>query len=607
MKLARRILGSVFLAAAVLTANATAQVRSMDALVSLRSVDQPLTDIVKFLRDRSGANIVVIPTEDGSIPNVSIELTEVPWRDALRLAVEKAGFVVEEQAAGILEVRFPKRVEFTFPDADVREVIDAIGKVAAANIVVGPEVEGTISVRFNGVPWREALEVVAKTLGYTVVEEGHNVLRIVDPATLVTQMTTRSYQLRYLRPNGNYVPVIKSEFVTGKALPPVGKASEHFSVLPALAKALNPEGDLDYIEGHNVIIVRDTVQVHDQIADMLARLDVQPQQVFVDVKFVSTSKGDVLNLGVDYGASGPVASLSGSQIPVTFPFGEGSAGWEDSFFPGGDGPNTLGPGIDPLINGGKTIIPDTIFGALSFTQVQASLRLLQRDTRSEVIQAPKIIALDGREATIFVGETIRYAEASTAQGQAGGLQLAVKEAKGSPVEIGFQLLIRPQVVPGTDRILMDVIPKETSLSGTGNSVLAPAGFDVFTIGASGLQGSIALPRTRSSTIVTSMMLDSGQTAVIGGLTTETETVIETRVPFISRIPLLGELFKYEDSARDRRSLIVFLTPSIVQSRDDTERLLQKELGRRRADLREELEAMVAPVVETEDGGGFGDL
>ena len=66
MKLARRVLGSVLLAGAVIAAPASAQVRSMDALVSLRSVDQPLTDIVKFLRDRSGANIVVIPAEDGA-------------------------------------------------------------------------------------------------------------------------------------------------------------------------------------------------------------------------------------------------------------------------------------------------------------------------------------------------------------------------------------------------------------------------------------------------------------------------------------------------------------------------------------------------------------
>ena len=80
--------------------------------------------------------------------------------------------------------------------------------------------------------------------------------------------------------------------------------------------------------------------------------------------------------------------------------------------------------------------------------------MLQRDTNSEVIQAPKIIALDGIEATIFVGETIRYAEAKTEQGQAGGLSLALTEAQSSPVDTGFQLLIVPHVVPGTNTLLL---------------------------------------------------------------------------------------------------------------------------------------------------------
>ena len=225
-------------------------------------------------------------------------------------------------------------------------------------------------------------------------------------------------------------------------------------------------------------------------------------------------------------------------------------------------------------------------------QVVATLRLLQRDTASEVIQAPKLIALDGRPATIFVGETIRYAEAKSEQGQAGGLQLSVMEATGSPVEVGFQLLIKPHIIPGADRMMMEVIPKETSLSGTGNSPLAPAGFDVFTIGASGLEGSIALPRTRSSTIVTTMMLDSGQTAVIGGLTTDAETETETRVPGLWRIPLLGELFKHKEHNIEKRSLMVFLTPTIVHSQEDQEAILQNELRRRRAKLSEEIDALM---------------
>jgi len=154
------------------------------------------------------------------------------------------------------------------------------------------------------------------------------------------------------------------------------------------------------------------------------------------------------------------------------------------------------------------------------------------------------------------------------------------------------MLVRPYVIPGSSKIMMEVIPKETSLSGdSGGTVLAPAGFDIFTVGAAGLQGTIALPRTRSSTMVTKMMLESGQTAVIGGLATDVDAKTVSRVPFISRIPILGELFKYKTESRDRRSLVIFVTPTLVHSSEDTEYLLQQELNRRHTRLHDELEAL----------------
>src|SRR5262249_47949617 len=213
----------------------------------------------------------------------------------------------------------------------------------------------------------------------------------------------------------------------------------------------------------------------------------------------------------------------------------------------------------------------------------------------QVFEAPKVFAVDGSTATIFVGETIRYAEARSEQGQSGGLQLQVAEAAGSPVEVGFQLLIQPNIVPGTQNIVMEVIPKETSLSGTGTSSLAPAGFDVFTVGASGLEGAIALPRTRSSTIVSTMMVESGKTVMIGGLTTDSETEIKTKVPILGDIPLIGDLlFKHKARTRDRRSLLVFLTPTIVYSSKDTDFLLKQEWERRNTKLKDEMKNLIAP-------------
>ncbi len=594
------------MALSLLAPQASGQVPSLDARVSLNVADRSLEDVVAELRSRSGANLVVIDPQDPkkriSDKLVTIELSDVPWRDALALVAEKAGAVVEPRPGEVLAIISPWRVDIVTTEAtDIRVVIDAIAKGADANVVVGPEVVGSISVRFKDVPWREALNVTAKSLGFVVVEEGHGVLRVVAPQKLEDQLETRTYQLRYLRPKSVYRPIIKSEFIQssiqqgGAGAGAQKDVTKTFSTLQALSKALSSKGQMDYIDATNVVIVRDTQQVQDAIRSMLSRLDVEPAQIFCDVKFVSTQNGDLLNLGVDYGEDGPRVTMVGGEIPITFPFVQGSGGWDDLLIASPDG---NGPFVDPARNGGATFVPSTVFGSLSFSKVQATLRLLQRDTKAEVIQAPKIIALDGQEATIFVGETIRYAEAKSEQGQAGGLQLSIAEAAGSPVEIGFQLLIRPNVVSGTDRIVMEVIPKETSLSGasTENS-LAPQGFDIFTIGASGLEGSIALPRTRSSTLVTTMMLDSGQTAVIGGLTSDANVETHTKVPFLGDIPVLGELFKHKVKSRDRRSLMVFITPTIVHNRDDQEALLQQELSRRRVMLKDQIEKLVAPGME----------
>ncbi len=591
---------SVLVIAAALLAGAPSalgQSVGKDARVNLRVENRALAEIVDYIRQQTGANLVVLP---GDYSPVSLELADVPWRDALQVAAEAAGGVVEERTGGILAIERPVRVQFEFAGADITEVINTIATLSGANIVTAPEVKGTLSLRLNNVPWRDALDVTVKTLGFTVIEDRRGILRVVDPVTLQAQMVTKSYQLRYIRPSSRFRPNIKSEFLLQAQLQQGGGGggaggqdiTKRFSVLEALKKALSPGGELDFIESQNVIIVRDTDQVHEQIRAVIDRLDIEPAQVFCDVKFVSTLNSDLRDIGVDYGDAGPRIGVTGGQVPTTLPFGLGGGDWEDIIAVSQQGHSA--PLADPSLALGSVVAPSTIFGSLNFTGVAATLKMLQRDTTSEVIQAPKLIALDGAEATIFVGETIRYAEARSEQGQAGGLQLSLSEAQNSPVDVGFQLLVVPHVIAGTNQLTLQVIPKETSLSGTGQSALAPAGFDVFTVGASGLEGSIALPRTRSSTILTSMLLESGQTAVIGGLTTDTDTQTDSRVPWLSEIPILGEAFKYEKSERQRRNLLVFITPTIVHSASDTERILQNEFLRRRSRLADEVDQLISP-------------
>jgi len=589
MNTGKRILGTA-LALVCATIAATAQMGIPDAHVSLRVDGRQLSEVVQYLREQSGYNIVVL---EGGDTAISLDITDVSWRDALDLAAEMAGCTVEERTAGVLVVVRPPRVDFAFDNADIKQVIDTIAKLSGANIVIAPEVQGTLSLRLTDVPWRDALDVAVKTLGFVVVEEQRGILRVVDPLSLQAQMESHSYQLRYVRPPARYLPVINSEFVatTQKITASGGGGSGNqvdyeriFPVLAALKKAKSPGGEMEYMPPpQNILIVRDTAQVHAQIKDMLALLDIEPAQVFIDVKFVSTANRDLFNLGMDYGDLGPQASYSGGQIPITFPFNLGTGGWEDWIIAdaSGSGPNITG-----------SQLPATIFGALSFTQWTGALRLLQRDTTTEVIQAPKLVVLDGKEGTIFVGESIRYAQAKSEQGQAGGLQLSVEEADSSPVETGFQLLVQPHVIPGSNRVEMMVIPKETSLTGTGDPSVAPPGFDVFTVGASGLEGTIALPRERSSTIVSNVLLDSGQTAILGGLSTDSDQETVSEVPFFSDIPLLGWFFRHKARTRDKQMLWVFVTPTVVRSSSDQQRLLEREVLRRQDAYGERLQQIL---------------
>ena len=161
-----------FLAAAVLllplfAAVAPAQAPSLDARVNLRIADKTLDDVVAFLRDKSGANIVVIdPAPETkrkpiSDQKITIDLTDVGWRDALELVAEKVGGIVEDRSGGVLAVTSPQPVSIEIKDKDIREVINLIATAANANVVIGKEVAGTVSVRFNNVPWRDALNVTA--------------------------------------------------------------------------------------------------------------------------------------------------------------------------------------------------------------------------------------------------------------------------------------------------------------------------------------------------------------------------------------------------------------------------------------------------------------
>lgn len=564
---------------------------AQEALVTIQAKDQPIEDVLGYIEEQAGVNIILAEGVEGT---VTVELHQVPWRLALRIVADKTGSVLVQEAPNVVRVEQPPKVTFNFTGADVKQVIDAIAKYAGASVVISPKVEGNVFLRLKDVPWRTALDTVAKSLGYVVVEEQWGIYRIVTPETLQKQMVTRVFPIKYLRPPPNYLPRIDTEYAYNRKGETTGAAGggaggvggqldpgRDFHLIRALKNALSENGSLDYYPTNNFIVVKDIPPVLGHIERMLAEIDVEPGQVYIDVKFVTTSNTDALNYGVDIGEDGLKVGFTGGAIPHRLPFNLGGGGWNNEIIASED-PRT--PGLDE-----EELLDRMTFGTLDFTGATFTLNLLKRDTDSRIVQAPKLLALDNQQATIFVGRTIRYAETKAESNQSGGLTFSIQEADNSPVQTGFQLYIVPHIVPETEKILLEVIPEAEQLVGRGTDPNLP-GFDVFTSGAgAGNEVSIALPQIASSTLVSTMMLESGETAVIGGLITQSESETVNKLPLLGDIPILGYFFKNTRRSKTTESLYIFITPRIIRDTSEYERILAEEEKQRQKAIEEEME------------------
>ena len=568
----------------------TAAAGDRSSRLTLRLKDRDLRDVVASIRKKASVNIIMEP---GIESTVSIDLADVHWRQALELVAEQADCVVTELDGGVLKVEKPPRCTFAFDNADIGMVIDTISKISGANIVTAPEVKGQISLRLKNIPWRDTLDAAVKTLGFVVVED-RGILRVVPASKIQQDLVFEAIPLRYVRPSSQYIPFLQSEYVQNRQAnmqQQMQRGQVEFTLLESLQRMITPElGSLDYDDVQNVMLIKDTRPVVDEIKRIVSQIDIEPAQIYLDVRFVTTTNEDVLDIGISPGGNGYTARLGLGQIPTKLPFDLGAGGWDDKIIANDSG---TGPFADPLGNQSADVtIPNVVYGALDFTQVTATLRLLKKDARSEITQAPKIVALDHQPATIFVGEAVRYAQSRVEQGQAGGLLLALEEGDDSPVNVGFQLLATPHVVPGTDKVILEVIPQRTALTGTGTaSAISPAGFDVFSIGSGGQEGTIALPRVGSSTIATKLLLRSGQTAVLGGLVSETQTETEVKLPLLGDIPVIGYLFKNKQTQDVKSNLIVFITPNLIRSAEDTKRQFEEVLRERMQDFGREKDAV----------------
>lgn len=562
-----------------------------DGRVTFDVADAPFEQVVaQRIQPKTRVNIIVAPL--ARTETVSLRVLDLYWADALQAMTEQISGVLVRKSLNLLRVEKPPLVTISAQNEDIKQVIDLISAGASGgepiNIVVADEVKGRVTVSFNKVPWRSALKDVVETAGaYTLVESDYGVLRVVPTSSL--ELSSDKYQFRYLRPPPPYKGVIKTgasgggstttststgggsggsasvgaDIVESDVFVPTddpSKAEQNFPIVGALNTIVAPEnGRVTYIPGVNAVLITGTGPKIQRVLTLCRELDVEPPQVFIDMNFISTTNQDALDFGMRSG-SGFQMGLTGAGITHRLPFAAGGAtsGWSQ------------------FVSGTAFPPPSAStfsYGTLNFGQTDILFKMLKQDGCSKIVQAPKILALDNQEATIFVGESIRYARSSAASNQNGGLTFSVEEDENSPVNVGFQLLVIPHVIPGENKIMLLVIPQQRALNGTTSPI---PGFDRFTVSGQ----TIDLPRVQSSTLVSHMLLRDKETAVIGGLLEDRDTNARDKLPILGDLPVLGALFQGQSRSKVRSNLIITITPRILRGSDAANPVIDDELARR---------------------------
>jgi type IV pilus assembly protein PilQ len=540
-------------------------------------IDQPIDKVLDYVRRAAATNIVV--AQEALNERVTLQVRSMGWRSALEEVARRSGCTVEEMA-DYLRVEKPPRVSFSFEQADISKVIRTIAALSGANIVADPDdVKGMVTVNLTDVPWKKALTSIVGSKGYRVVDEPGGILRVVSAGKLKDETEIRIFQLKFLRPPPTYSPKLASSpYVEKTGQAATGEIEKTFNIITSLRQALLPEGALEYISASNSLVLKGTKPKLAQVEKMLQALDKEPLQIFVDLQFVSTANTDLFNVGIGPGASGIAGSMSFAKMEnvVKLPFNVGTGGWEEWVSTMDRVPRP--PLATPTFSG----------GTLDFSSTSFLLNLLKTDTKSRITQAPKLFVLDNQEATIFVGESIRYAQTEAASSQSGTLSFSIREADNSPVSTGFQLLLVPHVVPDSDKIIMTIVPTQRTLTGTSTEL---KGFDKFTVGGGATDQVIFLPREQSSTLITTLICQHGVTTVLGGLMSENNSETVTKIPWLGDLPFFGWLFKTESKGKSTNQLMIFITPFLVKEASTQREQLRTDLSRRDRGLDAEWRAL----------------
>jgi len=401
------------------------------------------------------------------------------------------------------------RMSLDVQGAEVRTVLRSISEYSGRNIVVGKDVKGLVSVQLRDVPWTDALTAVCRTQGLDFVDEGA-VIRVDMADKLQAEVLAReSNEARRIDVQPLVTHAYKLQFA---------KASE---VQKAIASVLTKRGQVDYDDRTNTLIITDIESKLGDAEAMAKSLDTKTPQIEITAKLVDINVAALRSLGVRWGVRnldiGSLTNPTSAVDPKT---------WLQQ--PAGES-NQLG------VDSPSDSRVSTIGGILTrpWGTVEFLLDQLESKNEATIISNPRITTVDNHEARILVGQKIPLITQDVAGNAVTQLQT-----------IGISLKVTPHLTDDK-RIVLDMHPEVSDLA-TQSTV----------------QGGVIINTSEADTRV---MVEDGQTAVIGGLIRTNESTVTTGVPGLMNIPILGGLFRSKSIVKQQRELVIFVTPKLVES------------------------------------------
>lgn len=421
-----------------------------------------------------------------------------------------------------------KKITIDLMNANIVNVLRLLGDVSRKNVVVGEDVEGTVSIKLKNVPWDQALDVILRTKGLGKEVRG-GIIRVAPQARLDAE---REARLKLQKELVDKAP-------TTVRLIPVNYAVAS-ELVPQIEKLLSEKrGRATFDERTNVIIVEDVRENLDQAEQLVRTLDTQTPQVLVEARMVEASTEFSRNIGIQWGGGLTMSQRGGNPTGLVFPANVGLVGGADNVqdlvqripTPGVPFPSNFAvnmPVQTPTTGVGLNLGSIGNFGFLN-------ARLTAAETNGEVkiISAPKVTTLNNKRASIKQG--VEYAFPVILQNQ---VQFQV-------IEANLELDVVPHVT-ADGSILMQVRMSNN---------------------APDFQNRVGdQPTFTTKEAQTEMLVKDGDTAVIGGIYTRATATRYDQTPFLGSIPLLGWLFKSSISTDERTELLVFISPRIINRR-----------------------------------------